>query len=84
MHSMNEEYKRLSCDFYDELEALAVMNKDVEIEFWTENETISILHDRIKNLYTKEGVEYMETAKGSIIRLDKLIKVAGKAPVNQC
>jgi Rho-binding antiterminator len=81
---MNQEYKNISCDFYDELEALATLHKECEIEFWSENATKSIIHDKIKNLYTKEGVEYMETAKGTVIRLDKLIKVDGKKPLNRC
>ncbi|HLK27805.1 MAG TPA: hypothetical protein VKT28_04440 [Puia sp.] len=81
---MNKEYKRVSCDFYDELEAMAIHHKDCDIVFWDENDAKSIIHDRIKNLYASDGNEYLETGKGLIIRLDKIIEVDGKLPFNQC
>jgi Rho-binding antiterminator len=81
---MKQPYKKVSCDFYDELEALAVMHKDCNIAFWDENQVKAIIRDRIKNLYTSEGIEYLETRNGFKIRLDKLIEVDGKRSFSQC
>jgi Rho-binding antiterminator len=81
---MKDEYRKMSCDFYDELEALAIRNKDCDITFLNENESKQIIHDSIKNLYSSKGIEYLETRKGAKIRLDKLIEVDGKLPYNQC
>lgn len=81
---MDREYKKVSCDFYDELEALTIMRKTCKIEYWNENGIKTITHDQIRNLYSKEGIEWLETAKGLKIRLDELIKVDEKMPFNQC
>jgi transcriptional antiterminator Rof (Rho-off) len=81
---MKEEYKSVSCGFYDELGALAVSHKSCEIIFWNENGAKTITRDSIKNLYSKEGVEYLETGNGAKIRLDRLSQVDGKTPNNQC
>jgi hypothetical protein len=81
---MNVEYKSVSRSFYDELEAMAVLHKALDIAFWNENGIKTILHDCIKDIYTCDGIEHLETGKGAKIRLDKLIEVDGKRPCNQC
>jgi len=81
---MDREYKKVSCDFYDELEAFAIMRKTCKIEYWNENGIKTMAHDQIRNLYSREGIEWLETAKGLKIRLDELIKVDEKTPFNQC
>ena len=73
-----EEYKPISCDYYDELEALATMKKKVEIVFRAENGGKSILLGRITDLYTRDKIEYMKLDSGLEIRLDTLIEVDGK------
>jgi Rho-binding antiterminator len=73
-----EEYKPISCDYYDELEALAIMKKKVEIIFVAENGGKSIVLGRITELYTRDHVEYMKLDSGLEIRLDSLIEVDGK------
>jgi len=78
------EPKKVSCDFYDELETLAVMRKVCKIEFWNENGTRTIIQDQIKDLYSREGIEYLETANGLKVKLNALINVDGKMPFNQC
>lgn len=81
---MKEEYKSVSCGFYDELEALAISHKQCEIVFWNENGGKTITRDSIFNLNIREGVEYLKTGKGLKLRLDKLVQVDGKMPYNQC
>ena len=81
---MKEVYKSVNCSFYDELETLAVSHKLCEIIFWNENGAKTITRDRIKNIYTDESIEYLETSKGLLLRLDRLVEVNGKMPYNQC
>ncbi|MFN2458206.1 MAG: hypothetical protein ABR502_08405 [Chitinophagaceae bacterium] len=79
-----EIYKPVNCDFYDELEALATMNKTCDIKFKGDNEAISSLRGRIADLYTEEHVEYLKTDSGVEIRLDKLVEVDGKKSADYC
>ncbi len=56
-----------------------MMHKNCDIEFWNENGVKTIIHDQLRDLYTKEGIEYLKTAKGLKIRLEGLIKVDGNS-----
>jgi Rho-binding antiterminator len=80
---MEENYKPVSCDFYDELEALATMKKSCDIIF-INNESRSKIRASIADLYTRDKVEYMKTSSGLEIRLDKLVEVDGKIASNYC
>jgi Rho-binding antiterminator len=80
---MEDNYKPVSCDFYDELEALATMKKTCDITFLNEGGKARI-RGSIAYLYTREKVEYLKTNAGLEIRLDKLIEVDGKIASNYC
>ena len=80
---MSENYTPVSCDFYDELEALATMRKSCEIIFMN-NGGRSQIRSSIADLYTREKVEYLKTESGLEIRLDNLIQVDGKIASNYC
>ena len=80
---MDENYKPVSCDFYDELEALATLKKSCDIIFMNDGGK-SQIRARIADLYTREKVEYLKTASGLEIRLDKLLQVDGKIASNYC
>jgi Rho-binding antiterminator len=80
---MEEEYKPVNCDFYDELEALATKHKSVEMIF-NNNGAKSVIKATISDLYTREKVEYLKTNSGLEIRLDKLVEVDGKQASAYC
>jgi len=67
-------YKPINCSFYDILEATATLRKSVEIKYYLNDSVISV-HSKIKNIYSKEGEEFMEFDTGVIIRLDQIISV---------
>lgn len=67
-------YKPINCSFYDILEATATLRKSVEIKYYLNDSVISI-QSKIKNIYSKEGEEFMEFDTGIIIRLDQIISV---------
>ena len=80
---MDENYKPVSCDFYDELEALATLKKNCDIIFMN-NGGKSQIQAKIADLYTREKVEYLKTDSGLEIRLDNLVQVDGKIASNYC
>jgi Rho-binding antiterminator len=77
-------YVPISCSYYDELEALATFKKLVNIQYLDEQGAAQETEDVIKDLFTKEKVEYMLLQSGNSIRLDHLIKVDGKALPHHC
>ncbi len=71
-------YKPISCDFYDELEAYSILKKEVEIFYEEETGNPASTFGRIKNLYSRDNVEYLLLDTGIEIRLDLLIRVDNK------
>lgn len=77
------DYTPIDCNFYDELEALCTLRKQVKIVYLKEGET-NVVFDIINDLYTREQIEYMVLAGGLILRLDWLIEVDGKLVPGIC
>jgi len=74
----DKKYNPINCNLYDELEILAMRKQRTSILF-IDNETQVELEDAlIKNLYSREKIEYMVLESGVEIRLDQLIEVDGK------
>jgi len=71
-------YKPIDCNFYDILEANAVLKKKVEIIYLVEGEIEETIQSVIKDLYIKEKAEYMKLVNEQEIRLDRLISVDGQ------
>jgi Rho-binding antiterminator len=78
-----QEYIPINCDFYDELEALATIGKRVRMVFLDESAKVET-EGIIRDLYTRDSVEYMKLDTGLVIRLDKLVEIDGKLPPNVC
>ncbi len=76
-------YTPIDCNYYDELEALCTLRKQVKIVY-LKNEAPQVVFDVINDLYTKEHVEYMVLAGGLTLRLDCLIEVDGKLVPGIC
>ena len=76
-------YTPVNCNFYDELEALATLGKRSEIIFLADGARVTVT-GVIKDLYTRDGVEYLKMDSGLVIRLDQLAQVDGKIPSNYC
>ncbi|MBP9888526.1 MAG: hypothetical protein KBF93_19685 [Leptospiraceae bacterium] len=73
-----EQYEPISCDFYDELEAFSILKKEVEIFYEDENGLTCSVFGRIKDLYSRDKIEYLLLENGKEIRLDLLIRVDNK------
>jgi Rho-binding antiterminator len=77
-------YTPIDCNFYDILEASAVLKKVVVIEFMNDLENIQTTTQRIVDLFIKNKIEFMKLENGLEIRLDYLKSVDGKVLSGFC
>jgi len=77
-HLNNEKltsYKKVSCDFYDELETFASLRKTVKITYKKQGENTT-LTSNIKGLKTtKEKEEFLILPDNTMIRLDHIVSI---------
>ncbi len=77
-HILNEKlapYKKVSCDFYDKVESIASLKKEVKIVYKKQGEELEVL-TKIKGLKTtKEKEEMMILPNNTTIRLDQVISI---------
>ena len=68
-------YQPISCEFHDVLEANATLRKAVQIRFRDddggEQERLAI----VKDVFAREGSEFVALSTGETVRLDRLIGV---------
>lgn len=75
---MMEDYQPISCDFHDELEALAVRRRKCEITYRDISGNPVTVEDCIEDIYARDKEEFLKLKSGLEIRLDRLIEVDGK------
>ena len=78
---MANKYQTVSCDFYDELETLAVKKVLSKITY-SENENEIDIEDLIVDFRTRNKEEFLILKNGTQIRLDKIIKINEIPPAN--
>ena len=78
-----EEYTPVPCGFYDQLEAFATLGTPCEIRF-LRDERPAAVKGKIKDLYTREGAEYLKMDNGMELKLDKITGVNGIQPFPFC
>ncbi|MEZ4694072.1 MAG: hypothetical protein R2837_08815 [Aliarcobacter sp.] len=71
---MTNNYKPISCHFYDKLEELAVKKQKVKI-IYLDNELTLETEDIIVDFRTKNKEEFAVLSTGLIIRLDKIVEI---------
>lgn len=70
-----DHYRLVSCDFHDQLEALATLRQECQITYRDEsNQTIEV-RDRIVDIYAENHADFLKLKNGIIIRLDQIISV---------
>ncbi|MCY7409779.1 MAG: hypothetical protein LH473_05865 [Chitinophagales bacterium] len=80
-----KKYIPISCNYYDELEALATLKKTCIIIFKDEAEREISISGVIKTFFIKDKTEFLQLGSGEGIRLDRLISVDGKMlPILNC
>lgn len=76
-------YIPINCSFYDYLEEAATL-KQVAVINYFKNGLSARIESRIKTLFIKDKVEFMELENGQSIRLDNLINFNGKPLPMSC
>lgn len=66
------DYEPIDCGFHDALVSWATLQQPVEVVYRSETGEETIIQDRIADVYTREGAEYVKLQNGQIIRLDML------------
>lgn len=79
---MTHAYQPVDCSAHDALLEVATFRRVVEIIFRDESGQIQTFHDRVRDVFTRAGEEFLLLERGQLIRLDHLILVDGK-PVTQ-
>lgn len=72
-------YQPIACSLHDRIEDAAVRGRFVDIAFAAEDGTAKVVNDRIVDWFSRDGAEFLTTASGLMIRLDRLISVDGVA-----
>ncbi len=83
---MKQKYLPINCNFYDELEILAMRGQSCLIRYWKDlkyQEQVEIT-DTITTIKIVDKAEYLLLKKGTPIRLDQLISVDGKELKGYC
>ena len=76
---MKSDYQPIDCHYHDRLLDHATLRQVVKIAYSTAQGPQETM-DVIKDVYTKEGAEYLLTKAGITIRLDHLLAVDGVEP----
>jgi Rho-binding antiterminator len=71
------DYHPISCSFHDLLEAHATSGKTVQIRFRDAAGAEQARHAIIKDLFARDGVEYLLMSTGETLRMDEIIEVNG-------
>ena len=75
-----EEYRKVSCLFYDQLTDLIVQKKYVRIDFTTDIKEFIKRQTVLKDIVTIEKQEFLMLNTGESVRLDRIKKVDGIIP----
>lgn len=70
-----EPYRPIDCSVHDRLEALATLGVPCRIRYRGPDDEEHELVDRIVDVFARGGEEFLDTAGGVRIRLDRLTQV---------
>jgi Rho-binding antiterminator len=72
------EYEPVDCGLHDRLEELATLRQPARIEFRDERGELREARSTIDDVFTNDGAEFVRTADGEEIRLDRIENVDGQ------
>ncbi len=72
-----QEYQPIACSLHDRLESLATLRSRILIRYVDDAGAAVEVTDRIADLYTRQGAEFLLTGSGVEIRLDRIESVDG-------
>ena len=72
------EYKPIACDYHSIIEHFTTIGEFCRIQYYTDIREFITVNAMIKDLYTKEGEEFMVLSTGETVRLDRLVRINDK------
>ena len=76
-------YIPVSCDFHDELEALATLHQDCHLVYRNHANQVVEVDGLIVDVYAANKADFLKLKDGTEIRLDQIVSVNGK-PMSYC
>lgn len=70
-------YIPVSCEFHDRLEDLATVRKQAAISYLDDDGAEQQRSAVIKDVYAREGADYLLLSTGETVRLDRLVEADG-------
>lgn len=74
---MIKHYQPINCSLYDHLEAAITKNEMVELIISSKEGIEQKMHIRCKDLYAKNGEEFLVLENESTLRLDQILSLNG-------
>jgi len=68
----NPEYQPIDCSLHDRLEAAATLQKPVSLTIQLPSGDKDHIEDRIRDIFTRDGAEYLKLENNTEIRLDHI------------
>ena len=68
-------YQPVACSFYDVLQEAVTRRLYSKIQYYTEIHEFITVSAVIKDLYTKNGEEFIALNTGEVIRLDRIVRI---------
>lgn len=65
-------YTPVSCDLYDQLEAIATLKQECTLTYKQENGQLAKATGRIVDVYAIDGADWCKMSDDTVIRLDKI------------
>jgi Rho-binding antiterminator len=78
------DYRPIACGLHDELQLRALQRRPVLLRWCEPDGTPRVVTEAIVDVFTRGGAEYLRTAPGTEIRLDRLSEVDGIAFAGDC
>jgi Rho-binding antiterminator len=70
-------YRPIDCSLHDRLESAATLRQVVSIEFLGPQSERLHVEDRITDVVSRDGAEWVKLAQGMEIRLDAIVELDG-------
>ena len=70
-----QEYKPISCDYYDYIEQYAMKAEPVIVEYMDQDSMIRSMEDVIVDTRVSNGEEFIQLKSGKEIRMDHIIRL---------
>ncbi len=84
MEKKNTGYKPIDCNLYDEVVLLIMRKQKIKIDYQNEAGEDLKAETTLKDVFARDGEEFILLENGEVIRLDRLVKIDGQEFEGYC